>query len=545
MDFSRIKNYIKNNKFGLTLVLCIIIVMLSTLVVFIKGGNIYGDDLYFHTGRILGIYEGLKAGQFPVKYYVDFDNEFSYFSPLFYGDLFLYIPAILMFCGFSLKVSYFIFIYLILFSLFISFYFLSKKILKDKIFSLISSTIFVLSQYIFIDIFFRAAIGEIIAIIFLIWLFYGIYNLLYEDFSKPWIFSISLLGMLYSHMTTLVISCVLLVIVVLFNYKKLFHNKQFWLKALWAFLIFIVCGSYQLFSFIEQYFNGTYKISKPWAILANYSHNIFDMIGGNIYGIGIICILPYIFRFFYKTDNIDEKKNVDKGLIISAIILFMVSGAFPWKQLDSVFKFMQFPWRLYPIPSIILSIIITVELRNFNMKSFKTFILITASLMSFFVCYNNLRCFNSLNYYIKDDINIIYYYEWHPLKAENNTINNTFICDSNANVVDYNRKELTTDFTFECNNSDFYILPIFYYKGYSAYLTTSDGSVQKLNVSENYDGRVIVDTKGKSGTLRVYYEGTMIQNVSFIVSSLGVLYMVSYFVVKGIKNRKNKNKMVA
>ena len=125
-------NWVVKHKFSIALTISIIIILLSTLTIFIRNGNIYADDIVFHTNRIIGIAEGLKGGQFPVKYYPNWYNGAGYFSPLFYGELFLYFPAILVLIGIPIKVSYYIFIFTILFAIYISFYFLVKKFTQNK-----------------------------------------------------------------------------------------------------------------------------------------------------------------------------------------------------------------------------------------------------------------------------------------------------------------------------------------------------------------------------------------------------------------------------
>ena len=130
-------NWTINHKFSIALIISIIIISLSTLTIFIKNGNVYADDIVFHTNRILGIAEALKGGQFPVKYYPNWYNGAGYFSSIFYGDIFLYIPALLVIIGLPIKISYYIFVFLILIAIYISFYFLMKKFTQNKIWCII------------------------------------------------------------------------------------------------------------------------------------------------------------------------------------------------------------------------------------------------------------------------------------------------------------------------------------------------------------------------------------------------------------------------
>ena len=54
-----------------------------------------GHDLTFHLNRILGVEESLKAGMIPVRINGFSFNGYGYPDPVFYPQLFLYVPAVL------------------------------------------------------------------------------------------------------------------------------------------------------------------------------------------------------------------------------------------------------------------------------------------------------------------------------------------------------------------------------------------------------------------------------------------------------------------
>lgn len=58
-----------------------------------------GDDLGFHLSRICSIAEELAHGQFPVRIYHSFNGGQGYPCSIFYGDILLYIPAVLLCLG--------------------------------------------------------------------------------------------------------------------------------------------------------------------------------------------------------------------------------------------------------------------------------------------------------------------------------------------------------------------------------------------------------------------------------------------------------------
>src|SRR5699024_897863 len=62
----------------------------------------HGPDTHFHYSRIWNIAQALADGQFPVRLYTGELNGYGYGSPLFYGELLLYLPALLVLTGFPL-----------------------------------------------------------------------------------------------------------------------------------------------------------------------------------------------------------------------------------------------------------------------------------------------------------------------------------------------------------------------------------------------------------------------------------------------------------
>ena len=93
----------------------------------------------FHIARIAEIAEGIKAGNWLIKIQPDMINGYGYATPLFYPQLFLYIPALLYVIGFPLHTSYQIFIVLINFGTCLISYVSLEKYAKIKIWHLLEA----------------------------------------------------------------------------------------------------------------------------------------------------------------------------------------------------------------------------------------------------------------------------------------------------------------------------------------------------------------------------------------------------------------------
>ncbi|MBQ9792770.1 MAG: hypothetical protein IJW32_03405 [Clostridia bacterium] len=547
MTKEKFLNKIKENKsFLITVAICLLIMFLCSFSQIIFNFWVNKDDLVFHAARIGGIAEAILSGQFPIKYYSSWIYGGGYFGSIFYGDFFLIFPALLVVCGLPLKVSYTIFTYTIYILFFVCMYFFSKKYLKSKNLSAICAGIFCISQYVFSNFFRRGAVGEIIAIIFVFVFLLAIYNMLNENYSKPWLFSVAFMGLLLSHMTLLIVCAIVLVGVVIFNCKKLFNNKKFWIKSLFALGIFVLVGLYSLSSFVELYFSDTYKISQPWTYPSENVHNLYDMLGNSKYAIGFLLLSAFVLRFFIKKteENKEEIKIADNFLILSGIILFFVSSLFPWQLFDKIFSFLQFPWRLNTFAAIYLSITLVLLLKN--LKSINTLkVKIICSCVVFAaVVYNNLyvsRLYSStkeFNY----STNICF--EWTPMGIDLELLKQKQVVNENGDAVEYNRKENSVDIDFSVSeDSNYYITPLIYYKGYDAYLIDENGKKTDVDVNKDSEtGLVKVETNGEVGKVYLYYAGTTIQNVTFPISfGASCLFIIGGIVYFIVKKKKQKN----
>ena len=71
------------------------IILLSSLPLWKNGFPRYTTDLNFFLMRVDGLKDGLLSGTFPVRIQPNWLNGYGYATSIFYGDLFLYFPALL------------------------------------------------------------------------------------------------------------------------------------------------------------------------------------------------------------------------------------------------------------------------------------------------------------------------------------------------------------------------------------------------------------------------------------------------------------------
>lgn len=178
-------------------------------------------DLAFHILRIEGLKEGLRSRQFPVKMQPNWLDGYGYPVSVYYGDLFLYIPAVLRLIGFPLQFSYGVFILLINLATSAIAYWCCYKVSGDRVVALVSMFFYSLNPYRLTDIYERNAIGET----------HGMYYVFNADiessFKRSWVpLVIGFTGIIESHILTCVMCSFFIIFYCIIYWKRIIEKKR-------------------------------------------------------------------------------------------------------------------------------------------------------------------------------------------------------------------------------------------------------------------------------------------------------------------------------
>ena len=135
------------------------IIALFACFPYLNKSNIYTHDIGFHLNRINGLAEGIKA--FDIPHLIDFNmlKGLGYATPLFYPELFLYIPAMIMsIFGISVMTAYKVLLFLISFFTLFFMYIALKGMFKKETLAYFGSIIYTFSLYRIVNIFIRGAL---------------------------------------------------------------------------------------------------------------------------------------------------------------------------------------------------------------------------------------------------------------------------------------------------------------------------------------------------------------------------------------------------
>lgn len=528
---------------------CLLLVCMAVMSYpLLSPGLSSGHDLGYHLLRIYSLKEGLLSGQVPVRVNPLFLNGYGYASALFYPDLFLYIPAFLNLAGFSLEVSYKLFLALTFLLSFITSYQCGKGIAKDDLSGGVTALVYCLSQYYLQNIYTRSALGEVQAFVFLPLIVYGLYDLIFADFERYWLLFIGFTGLFFSHLISLLIAALVCIGVCLFALKRILQDKRKVMRILLVVGLVLACTSAFWLPMLEQmlsgsfkYMQSTYQVKDSAVPLSVIFANAYTLKGTRVsFGFAtlLLCLL-----WFFTLRQPGKKRQVramNWCLAIGLVLVCAVSDIFPWRYAPSFLNIIQFPWRLYGLASIFIAAAIGLMARLLLGKSNQT---ISLALLTLFMVY---AAVNIIDNSLRQRIDIP---RDHYARVENTfSINNgewlpsavdvEQIPTSTARVVDDAGKALAFERigqtlrvkqTTGCQYLD---LPLIYYRGYTAEVRDA-GSGQSQHLALDGSGpngslRVTCAEGMAEGIINVRYRGTPIQKAALALNLLGAAGVV-YF----------------
>ena len=152
------------NKTIIAVSLLILYIVMAGLI--FTPGMLVGHDTMFHVLRIENLAEAIRHHDFFPQMFPNMNNGYGYGIPLFYSNTFLYLPAVLNALGLNIIICYKIFILFVIAGAEFICFFSMYQITGNRYTSLIITLFYLGSAYFAIDIYVRAAIGELLAYIF-------------------------------------------------------------------------------------------------------------------------------------------------------------------------------------------------------------------------------------------------------------------------------------------------------------------------------------------------------------------------------------------
>ncbi|MDD3885555.1 MAG: hypothetical protein PHI35_01640 [Victivallaceae bacterium] len=511
-----------------------------------------GHDMLFHLARIQGLADALCNGNIPN--YINFDalDGFGYAAGMFYSDAGLLLPAAMAALGVPTLIAYKLFLVLwMIFSAFMM-YWAVTRICGSPFAGFCAGLMLAWSSYMACDGFIRAALGEYMAVPFIIMVLLGCYNMLYDSPRKFMPLAIGGAGLLIVHNISTVLTAIAVGLWLLFNMVIFLREPRriFWLAA--AGIAALGVAAFYLFPMAEQllcekYWLNTLSGSAPIAPRATPVMRLFielpymKMEHWLPPGIGLIFVVVFFQRFRYRGGSEPAERFRDAMLIMGVAALFWATNFLPWEGLLRKLSLVQFPWRSYLIATIVLAMGGGMSLAKLTQGKLKrerkwVWILLFGCGFAWFFTVSYIYAariseHDVLKSFRLKDAGRMVAAGYHYLPAG---MRPQFIKERGAVVKSsapveklvYSRPRrdlFRLEYAGAAAEGVTVELPLIHYRGYRVKFAGENGDAP---VVRSADGYVSIKLQGKSGVAAVRYAGTRVQHVSLLVSAASTLLLL-------------------
>lgn len=538
-----------------------------------------GHDMDFHIARIWALAENIKAGNWIFPIQTEMANGYGYASPLFYGQIFFYIPAIIYILGAPIQICYQIYALAINIGTVLISYFCFKGITDDRKTGLIGSLVYSLSAYRIANVYLRSAAGEYTAMMFYPLIVYGFIRIYQKEASKiNWkdciLVVLGLTGLIQSHILSCELAAIFIILFCIILIKKTFELRRFISLAgtalvtvglnLAFILPFLVSMGMDIrvreqeAEQIQHY--GTYLLQVLGIFMTSSGDTVSGMANEMPLALGFSLVLGtglFLWCCMNKYKwNLQKDNRLKTGTVCVAftvVCIILSTELFPWDSLEEIspllaklLSVVQFPWRYLSIASVFATTATVIAIKIFKEhKDEMTSKLVVSGLVGFTLICAGLFYMNFANtaqeYRVyggadveQDTVGGEYmitgtiegYMRWRSVKADLSCVGIAGYQSDHGNIA------------FVCDNASgtdqLVQIPILNYDNYHAYL--DDGTEIKIENGENNRLGVIVPAE-YSGTIRVSYEIPLLWKISYAVNAVFFIGIIAAVIYDKRRNR--------
>jgi len=503
-----------------------------------------GDDIQFHLSRIEGLAENLLHQKWFPKINFFFLYGMGYASPLFYCELFLYPAAFFRLIGISVAQSYILYLILINFCTFLIAYFSFKKVDSVRWKAFLFAFLYGMSSYRLSDLTERAALGELLALMFLPVAFLGIYQIVKCERGQ-WIWlSVGMSGLILTHVLTGLIFSIFIVCYLLLNVESLKKRSEKLISLFKAAGLTIFLTSFFIFPLLEQVMNQRFMFQeKPVTYLSDNASTVLNYLGiafrnngYNNLGLFVIVALVFLGSMYKKLEQVNRQL-----ILIAAGFAFLSTDFFPHKIFDqSIFNALQFPWRFFLVVTLCVCWVFASSCDQFFSGKMTIFRFVSGVIIGVCVLTAAHGVFlpeeqREVSYDRLENIqsnHLGWGQEYVPSKLQLSQViaePRKIRGQADIALTDVNWGYGEVQFDYETTKESSLVLPYLYYKGYHAVDRVQDREI-RVNSSSTFPGLVEIQLNGR-GKIHFFYKETAIQTVSLIVSIVVWISFVTWFVL--------------
>lgn len=527
-----------------------------------------GHDINAHVGRMEGLASALAGGQLPGRIGISANGGYGQMLVL-YPDTFLYLPALLQLCGVSVVTAYKTLLALINAASALTAFIAVSSMLhaagahrRGRMWGgAVGAVAYCLFPYRLLCMYERAALGELLGMVFLPLLIAGVYHVAFGDKKKWYFLTIAATGIFHSHMISTLLGGVAAAALLAFTCAAWLKERRYLALLKAAGMTLLLNVSY-LVPFVFYYTGGYTRVDEIKSeTITRLDMNLRDVfIGGGdqlagafqapIYGGAALCLIALALAgFFLYQANKDRLFDFMLLLAAGTVLTLLATTSFmPYEQLvklPGVFYLlssMQFPYRFASLCCSMLAVLAGCMAAGCGRLYGGRRLWLSAVMCALFLLsVPVLRTAGDGAFVWADSAGIIpnasrSFQEYWPAGTEGtNLYNHEVYCQTeDINVTDYRTGHAGVAFTYESGTQPGYAdLPLFYYPGYEARLT--DGTVLTPVRGENGRARLLLPPAPQPVRVRVYYKEPLLFRAASAVSLLGICGVIVYGFRKKIK----------
>jgi len=567
-----IDKIISNKYIRIVLLLLITIVACSPLFIHGIEGH-FGQDLGFHLNRIEGIKTELNAGHFPVRMESNWMDGYGYPVSIYYGDLLLYIPALLRMMGIGVVTSYKCFVFLVTFATATITYVCFRKIFDRADIGLVCALIYTTASYRLVNVFIRAAVGEYSAMMFFPLVLYAMYRIykadkdigIKEQFVNASLLTLGISGLINTHMLSLEIVGIILIVFCIINIRKTF-TKSVLVTYVFTGVETVVVNLFFIVPFVDYFLHESVNIKNTIGNARQIQNSgmhlweyfsFFRMPFANIEGAGddrllvtpgIVCMLIIVATIVMW---IRGKANKEMKITTVSVILllFIASAYFPWDFLAAhtrVGDFLaqvQFPWRYIGIVIVLLTLLggriferITKDkLLAISYIAVAVISLVTVVWFTYeYVKYSELKEYETSADLDSFDMGYIEYLRSDTVRED---FTHSISTEGNVNIKLVDRNGTDRTYNVSSQGDSKITLPIVNYKGY----VIEDDNGNNIPIYDGVNNLITFDLeRSYTGKLYLRFLQPIYWRIAQLISLIGIVVVIAINIIIRRKGKEEK-----
>ena len=503
---------------------------------YMQRGLYTGLDSTFHLARLESLADSLKNGVFPVKVHSEMCFGYGYGTGFFYSDIPLYGPALLLMAGVPLGLTYKIFQLAIMAAVLGTSFYAVWRLTGKAIPATGAAVTVLLSARMLDSVYHVASLGHTMAMIFVPLAIVGCWLLLQGQ--KTWLLSVGFIGLLLTHTISAVMAAMVCAVLIIFSIDKIIKAPVIIGRFLVSALVAVASTITWWLPMLEQMAVQTYKVSQPWVFVSENVCTWRNLFAG-AYGSGVVVTIVLLSVSAYIAVRLLRRGKVSRAQLTMTGASLVITGLTMWPQfwrvMQPVLNFMQFPYRLYFMTTVLTALAFGLAVSEFldGREQGKARVWIGAAAILAVLISSTVtgyRYFSEPMFTgereLWDDRKITQEVrgvgggaEWLPAETSGNHFDTpTVAYDNEGSGAEGAKEKGDTIFSVYLNmEKEYYDMPYVYYYGYQAY--RQDGTPLTV-VKSGRDGLVrVLLPEGGSGVeqITVVYRKTVLQKAAYLL----------------------------